>query len=507
MGQPMLVCLATSSGSSLLWPGLTAPSGHNTLRSKQQAAKGVAGIAAHTHARVSSGRAGLRPHPIRINKHHHHHHHKRRFGGRKASCSTTTCSYSGLLSGAGSASASDRIIELFNHNSAVLSASCSASLKLFLICGTVAWLMQSKRLPAATPSVLSAVAFKTFIPAFLLSKVAATLASQDARQLVFFPLAATSQIVVGFFFGKLAAKLLFGEATQTRPGYVPDEMQAKIVTAACAFGNSMTLPLVYMTTLLSGAEMDRCVGYVALFLLGWSPWLWSLGYNLLLGGYSTSSNSSTSAPASGGSMGSQISGFVQFLQRVVNPPLVAVIVGFIIGVSPLKALVMNAPPASSDASLLSSLGRFFSKSLFDCLTLLGQAVLPVQTIVLASSLIPKNNKEGEGGRVEVLRLDRRVLWAVLGVRHVLSPLAALAIVTALWRNALIPRDPVCFLLLLAQSAMPSAQNLALIPQLREETKPVAPAVARLLLWDYVLCIPPLTLWLSLFMSMYQGLLH
>ena len=36
-----------------------------------------------------------------------------------------------------------------------------------------------------------------------------------------------------------------------------------------------------MMSLLPAAAFDRAVGYTALFLVGWSPLLWSLGYSQL----------------------------------------------------------------------------------------------------------------------------------------------------------------------------------------------------------------------------------
>ena len=55
----------------------------------------------------------------------------------------------------------------------------------------------------------------------------------------------------------------------------------ELTAAACAFGNTLTLPLVFLAALLPAAACERAVGYTALFLMGWSPLLWSLGYQLL----------------------------------------------------------------------------------------------------------------------------------------------------------------------------------------------------------------------------------
>ena len=56
---------------------------------------------------------------------------------------------------------------------------------------------------------------------------------------------------------------------------------SELVTACCTFGNSFTLPLVFMMSLFPAAAFDRATGYTALFLASWSPCLWSYGFQLL----------------------------------------------------------------------------------------------------------------------------------------------------------------------------------------------------------------------------------
>lgn len=62
---------------------------------------------------------------------------------------------------------------------------------------------------------------------------------------------------------------------------VPPAGTLEMVRAACMFGNSMTLPLVFMSSLLTGGPAERAVGYLALYQLAWSPMLWALGPRLL----------------------------------------------------------------------------------------------------------------------------------------------------------------------------------------------------------------------------------
>jgi len=51
----------------------------------------------------------------------------------------------------------------------------------------------------------------------------------------------------------------------------------QMVAPSAAFGNSFTLPAIFFATLLPGAMADRALGYAALFLLAWSPCLWTIG--------------------------------------------------------------------------------------------------------------------------------------------------------------------------------------------------------------------------------------
>lgn len=54
-----------------------------------------------------------------------------------------------------------------------------------------------------------------------------------------------------------------------------------MVAACCTFGNSMTLPLVFLGSLLPPPVAARAVGYLALYQMAWSPLLWALGPRML----------------------------------------------------------------------------------------------------------------------------------------------------------------------------------------------------------------------------------
>ena len=72
------------------------------------------------------------------------------------------------------------------------------------------------------------------------------------------------QVLVGTVLGKLASKL----AVRSSDSEGMSPRKADAITVACAFGNSLTLPLVFLSALLPPAEAERGAGYVALYMVG-----------------------------------------------------------------------------------------------------------------------------------------------------------------------------------------------------------------------------------------------
>ena len=103
----------------------------------------------------------------------------------------------------------------------------------------------------------------------------------EAEQSVAAPSAAAA-LTVGAAVGvgpSAAAAFLPPAAYRPPP---PDRLGRRLALAAAGFGNTLTLPLLFLYALLPGAAADAAAGYVALFLIGWSPALWSIGYALLV---------------------------------------------------------------------------------------------------------------------------------------------------------------------------------------------------------------------------------
>ncbi|KAK9839222.1 hypothetical protein WJX81_002161 [Elliptochloris bilobata] len=514
-----------------------------------------------------------------------------------------------------------------------------AAFQLFLLCGFVGWLLHSGRIPDETAPVLSKVAFNALIPCMLFTKVGATLAARPDPALLAIPLVAAAQVGIGAAAGWVAARWV-GSKDQGPPGWHarkggaaartmalttaaaagvpaaagallarPPPAQAgaqEMTAAACAFGNSLTLPLVFLAALLPAAAYERAVGYTALFLMGWSPLLWSVGYKLLgsagdladetgaeltripyggnfvAGGGSEAAADARRALVSNAGLRRPRTVRVRArlaleavrrsftaargaVMRSLNPPLLGTLVGIAAGLSPGGSVLFAPASAAARESaarlpleLLATLGAV--RSLVQAAGILAGATLAVQAVVLGGSgrsgawlpplrpagvpanpSSPKGSGNGVSGRppsegraaaadvppydsgqgsagpggdgraerpsqnllralLPASRADRDVFLAVALVRSLVVPAATTALVAALHAARLLPADPVCCLALLVQGAMPSAQNLVVILQIKAATQPLAPRMAALLLRLYVWSVVPVSLWVSLFVA-------
>ena len=227
------------------------------------------------------------------------------------------------------------------------------------------------------------------------------------------------------------------------------------------------------------------------------------------------------------------------VRELINPPLVGICLGVLIGVTPLRhALIGGTASSIAPAQLPAELAFIaaVAKALFELGVLIGGAALPGQTLVLASSFVkvpsPEEAAEEERRRGTRLALcdsathpqttplglrarrlmesaaslfkmgesDLRALFIASVTRFAVLPaigvvgFIALRLVNSPWY----PSDPIVALVVLTMICMPSAQNLVLLTNLREETRPLAPRLAGLLLRMYVLAIPFVTVWLTVF---------
>ena len=350
-------------------------------------------------------------------------------------------------------------------NPGVAAACTTATFKVILLCVVVGRLMRGGALPRETPVVLSKLAFNVLLPTYMCTRVAQTLdATPLTLGLATLPLSAVAQVVVG---GTVGAALT--AATSSIPGWiarawhpvaapsegagdiaanvaaaagVPAETlnvantrggreverrrdreasradpMAKVGIACCAFGNTFTLPLVFLAEVLGASYADKVAGFIALYLIGWSPALWTVGYQLLAGGDGDGSAAGADAGEEDASKSPPASLWATtkyLVKETVNPPLIGIFLGVLIGVSPARVYLLGgASAAAAAASLPPDLGVVANaaRAAFELAVLLGGATLPVQTLVLASSFVKIPTAE-ETEAVEAATLAKAAAAAV-----------------------------------------------------------------------------------------------
>ena len=334
----------------------------------------------------------------------------------------------------------------------------------------------------------------------------------------------------------------------------------RIGVACCAFGNTFTLPIVFLVEVLGAAFGDRVAGYVALYLIGWSPALWTAGCVLITGAAGADATRPRKSARE----------TVAFIAKeVCNPPMIGICLGVLIGCTPLRHVLIGNTTGSIDltSGIPLELGVAFAaaRCAFELAALVGGAALPVQTLILASSFVKPKPGEAKdatdenatrpmmdaydddvskraggvtgsrrGSRAEVsetfgVRFTRTASGAVAGVskKFVAAARAAFAVDDAADVRALLvassvrflllplvgvlgslalraanspwyPSDPVVAMVGLTMSAMPPAQNMVLLTNLNERTRHLAPRVGGLLVRMYVLAVVPCTVWLTVF---------
>jgi len=99
------------------------------------------------------------------------------------------------------------------------------------------------------------------------------------------------------------------------------------------------------------------------------------------------------------------------------------------------------------------------------------------------------------------KLEVAALLIVLIVRFLVVPFAGLGLVSVFQNLNWLPNDPICYLVVLVQAVMPSAQNIVLLMNLQSSTRPLAPTMARILLQLYLLSVVPLALWMGALLPM------
>lgn len=367
----------------------------------------------------------------------------------------------------------------------VLRSSLGAVSELLTCCGIGVAATKVGFLDSATTKALARVVYSLFLPAMLATSVARSVALGGGWSLLQVSLAAPVQVGIAL----ALVVMLLGPRVALRTTAGREQ------SVLAAFGNAGVLPLVFADALFRHDALlhARANSLVALYLLGWSPLFWTVGYSLL------GSRSLAAADPGGPQLdvveraNMRREWWSAFRRRVLTPPILGCLAGLLVGsLPPLRALLL---PASAGGSALCVL------PIYRCLSYFGKGYGPAALLVLASSLALKppeapailaaeDRDDGDG---TTTTMDE--LGFVMLVRFVLMPLVVSGLLGLAKSARLLAPDPLRDFMLLLQATMPSAQNTVLALQVSAQPNR-ASRMARLLLAIYLSAALPIAVVLS-----------
>jgi predicted permease len=231
---------------------------------------------------------------------------------------------------------------------AINAVALRAVAKLISTCGAGVIAGKFGLLDKTALGVLSKLVFYLFQPCMLFVNVASTINKMGGNVGVMrlLPLAAAAQILIGFTIGKVLSVLLYGKNQSSE--------EAKQLLTCTTFSNSGPLPLVFADALLKthidATILPKSLGFISLYLLGWSPLFWIFAPAIL-----TPPEDPTKVPPTGAEKRALLA------KRVFSPPVVGSLFGLIVGSTPLKKLFL---PSNSLLNPLFEAARTLGKAAY-----------------------------------------------------------------------------------------------------------------------------------------------
>jgi len=307
---------------------------------------------------------------------------------------------------------------------AAFAAAGLALAKVALVIVAAGVLVRRGVLTETIVNALSTATVVLFLPCLMFSNIAEHLDPHTLPWWWVLPLAAIAMSVVGLGLGSLFFAGRLGEKRHLLP------------VAAMQNAGYLVLPVGLA---LVPDRFDTFALYCFLFILGFNPWLWSVGKHLVTGG-----------------------GDGRGWRGLITPPLVATL--------------------SAVTAVLTGVAGHLPQVLMDAVAMVGQAAVPVATVVLGASLgVARLAPSGHGW--DAARL--------LTVKLVLLPAATVAVLLALDVAA---TDPLLARFLVIEAAVAPAANLILMVRTyggRERE------LSSHMLLAYLVCALTLPAWIAL----------
>uniref|UniRef100_A0A7S1Z3G7 Uncharacterized protein n=1 Tax=Ditylum brightwellii TaxID=49249 RepID=A0A7S1Z3G7_9STRA len=398
------------------------------------------------------------------------------------------------------------IVQSTNNNAFRAAGQAIAELGVASCIGTAC--VKKELLNSTIVQALSKVTFSILLPMFLGTSIVKTVTTNhgnllNRRTSFALPLVAVLQTYLLFLLSKYLLLPLFGITDDD------EDDDARVTMVCCSWGNTSVLPIIFIEALFRhpyepSSVLAHCYGHISLYLMGWSPFFWSFGRSILI-----QSDSEINAPVKnsdvdrnllGGFSRTIILAKIREMKRLIPPPVAGVLVGLIIGLSPLQYLFVNNPSKGYKAPLAVAFNSFQN---------LGRAASPLALLVLTSSLAigaggqqqqQNGAQKDDDGCSNITDKDNNSnkwiqKWACVSVsRFIASPIIMLTCLRFLHKFDMIgnaQEAPILWFVLLLESCMPPAQNAVLMLQVANKGRE-ASELAKFLFCIYVTAMIPVT---------------
>mmetsp|Transcript_13525 Transcript_13525/g.29378 ORF Transcript_13525/g.29378 Transcript_13525/m.29378 type:complete len:393 (-) Transcript_13525:96-1274(-) len=363
-------------------------------------------------------------------------------------------------------------------SSGAFSAASRSMLELGVSSAIGAGCVQGQLLDPTTISALAKTTFSILLPMFLGTSIVKTISLYGINRSSFLvPLLGVIQPLILLQIAKYILLPIFAIDFDSDDG--------RCMAVCCAWGNTSVLPLIFCESLFRYSSspavaydrLSSSYAQISLFLVGWSPTFWSVGRSVLMGNGGNES-------------------FKQKLERCTPPPVLGVLVGMLVALTPLCHLFVCGT-SEQKAPLLSPV--------YNTVVNLGKAASPTSLLVMTSSLafgagVGKDKGESiiEAKAADVGVGFLRQWLCVSTARFILSPALMFGLLQMAEKCGLIERsseNPMLWFVMILQSCMPPAQNLILMLNVADKAKK-AGETAKFLFSIYATSMMPVIIVLS-----------
>ncbi|GEM_PF-434650 len=318
-------------------------------------------------------------------------------------------------------------------------------------------LARMKILDRDSLQALSKVIFHLLLPCMLFASFTEKINFTRLMELWILPVSGIFFIFCGITLGTIAVRLMNISSDYRN-----------VVKVSCAFGNAMFLPfplIIAICSIFPEFKKDpeiQAMGiiYVSMFVIAFSPMMWTVGYNIL---------------------GEKPHSSVKF-SDFITPPAWGIIAGLIAASIPSLKLALCEQSGTLHP-------------IFTTCVSLGNAVVPCAMIVLGGSfaLSPLSK-----------HLAPKPASTVIAIKLLILPVIAIVYIKLLLYLGIIPhakpQDTLMALVILIEASVPPATTLIVISSLQKKN---VEQMGSLLLWLYMTSLVTLTIFIVIGMKLFQ----